>query len=121
MIRLTPDRTRDLAIGLLIVLVLLPLYVLRLDHVVGQVIDDAWYVMLGKALAEGRGYWLVNAPIDRILPGYPPGFPALLSLVFRVYPSFPDNVWLLKSLSIAATLGVALLSFYYLHYMRQLA
>ena len=76
-----------------------------------MVIDDAWYVMLAKALAEGRGYWLVNAPLDGILPGYPPGFPALLSLVFYLRPEFPDNVWLLKSVSIAAMLGVAMLSY----------
>ena len=72
----------------------------------GMVIDDAWYVMLAKALAEGRGYRLVNAPIDGILPGYPPGFPALLSLVFHLSPDFPGNVWLLKSVSMAAMFGV---------------
>jgi hypothetical protein len=113
------DRMRDGAIGLLVLAVALPIYVLRLDHVVGMVIDDAWYVMLAKALAEGRGYWLVNAPLDRILPGYPPGFPMLLSLIFRVRPDFPDNVWLLKSVSIAAMLGAALLSYFYLHRLRQ--
>ena len=84
-----------------------------------MVIDDAWYVMLAKALAEGRGYWLVNAPLDGILPGYPPGFPALLSLVFYLRPEFPDNIWLLKSVSIAAMLGVAWLSYFYLQRLRQ--
>jgi hypothetical protein len=113
------DRTRDWTIGLLVLIVALPIYVLRLDRVVGMVIDDAWYVMLAKALAEGRGYWLVNAPLDGILPGYPPGFPALLSLVFYLRPEFPDNVWLLKSVSIAAMLGVAWLSYFYLHRLRQ--
>ncbi len=113
------DRTRDVAIGLLVLAVALPIYVLRLDRVVGMVIDDAWYVMLAKALAEGRGYWLVNAPVDGILPGYPPGFPALLSLVFRLSPDFPGNVWLLKSVSILAMLGVALFSYVYLHKSRQ--
>ena len=50
---------------------------------------DAWYVMLAKGLAEGRGYQLINAPIEGILPGYPPGFPALLSLVFHLSAEFP--------------------------------
>ena len=113
------DRARDVAIGALVMGVALPIYVLRLDRVVGMVVDDAWYVMLAKALAEGRGYWLVNAPVDGILPGYPPGFPALLSLVFWFRPDFPDNLWLLKSVSIAAMLGVALLSYFYLHRLRQ--
>jgi hypothetical protein len=113
-------RTQNVVIGLAVLLVPLPIYVLRLDRVAGMVVDDAWYVMLAKALAGGRGYWLVNAPLDRILPGYPPGFPALLSLVFHLRPDFPDNVWLLKSVSIAAMLAVALLSYYYLHRLRQL-
>jgi hypothetical protein len=109
----------DVVAILLMALIVLPVYVLRLDRVVGMVIDDAWYVLLAKALAEGRGYWLVNAPLDGILPGYPPGFPALLSLVFRLRPDFPDNLWLLKTVSIVAMLGVTLLSYYYLHRLRQ--
>ena len=114
------DRTRDAAIGLLVLIVAVPIYVLRLDHVAGMAIDDAWYVMLAKGLAEGRGYQLINAPIDGILPGYPPGFPGLLSLVFHLRPDFPDNVWLLKSVSMAAMFGVATLSYSYLHQLRGL-
>ena len=113
-------RTRTLLISLAVVLIPLPIYILRLDRVAGMVIDDAWYVMLAKALADGRGYWLVNAPIEGILPGYPPGFPALLSVIFRLTPDFPENVWLLKSVSIVAMLGVALLSHFYLYRLRQM-
>ena len=114
------NRVSNAVAPLVVLLIALPIYVLRLDPVVGLVIDDAWYVMLAKGLAEGHGYQLVNAPIEGILPGYPPGFPALLSLVFRLHPNFPDNVWLLKSVSIAAMLGVALLSYVYLHRLRHL-
>lgn len=111
-------RLRDALPAVLVVLVVLPVYVLRLDRVVGQVVDDAWYVLLGRALAEGRGYEMVNAPLPGILPGYPPGFPAVLSLIFRLSPQFPANVWLLKSLSIAAMLGVAVLSYAYFNRQR---
>ena len=106
--------------ALIVGLVALPIYVMRLDRVVGMVVDDAWYVLLAKGLAEGRGYQLINAPLDGILPGYPPGFPALLSLVFHLSPDFPANVWLLKSVSIAAMFGVATLSYSYLHQLRRL-
>src|SRR5262245_46551845 len=95
-----------LAIGLRI-------YVLRLDPVVGLIVDDAWYVLLAKALATGQGYTLINSPTPGITPFYPPGFPALLAILFRLSPSFPDNVWLLKSVSIAAMFGTGLLSFRY--------
>ncbi|HLK12296.1 MAG TPA: hypothetical protein VKW76_13030 [Candidatus Binatia bacterium] len=82
-------------------------YLLRLDHVCGLYVDDAWYVLLGKALATGRGYSLINAPTPGILPFYPPGFPWALSLVWRAAPRFPENVWALKAISIAAMLGAA--------------
>ena len=106
--------------AIVVVLVLLPVYFLRLDRVAGMVVDDAWYVLLARALAEGRGYEMVNAPLAGILPGYPPGFPAVLSLVFFLSPEFPGNVWLLKSVSIAAMLAVALLSYSYFNRLRGL-
>jgi hypothetical protein len=96
--------------ALILLLVALPIYLLRADRVVGMMGDDAWYVLLAKALAEGQGYQLINSPLAGIFPGYPPGFPALLSLVFQVRPDFPGNVWLLKSVSIVAMLCVGLLT-----------
>ncbi len=101
------------AIAAMVVLLPLPIYVLRLDGVVGMMTDDAWYVLLAKSLASGTGYWLVNSPLAGILPGYPPGFPALLSLVFRMQPQFPANVWLLKLISITAMAGVGFLTYVY--------
>lgn len=111
-----PPRTRPwLLIGLSAALIALFLivYWLRLDRVVGLVVDDAWYTLLAKTLATGQGYTIVNSPTSGILPLYPPGFPALLSIFYRVYPTFPDNIWLLKSVSIAAMLGSGLVCFYY--------
>ncbi len=95
------------AVGLVLVLLA---YVLRLDHVCALFVDDGWYVILAKALATGQGYELLNAPSGGIVPFYPPGHPMLLSLIFRLAPDFPANVWLLKSVSIAAMLGVAVLT-----------
>jgi hypothetical protein len=88
-------------------------YLLRLDRAVGLTIDDAWYVLLGKALATGQGYTLINSPTAGIVPFYPPGFPFLLSLVFRLAPDFPQNVWLLKGVSVAAMLGAGAVCYYY--------
>ena len=88
-------------------------YVLRLDRVVGLVVDDAWYVLLGQALARGDGYRLISSAATPIMPVVPPGFPAILSIVFRFSPEFPQNMLLLKSVSIAAMMGVGLLSYRY--------
>ena len=99
----------------------LAIYVLRLDRVVGLIIDDAWYVLLAKALATGNGYTLINSPTPGIAPFYPPGFPALLSLFYRISPEFPANVWLLKSISIAAMIGVGIVAFRHFAEQRALA
>lgn len=93
------------------------IYSMRLDKIVGMFQDDAWYVLLGKALATGQGYTLINSPSPGILPLYPPGFPFLLSLVFRISPQFPQNLWLLKSVSIVAMLLTGLACYrYFLRY-----
>ena len=96
-----------------VALAVLAIYLLRLDRVAGMTVDDAWYVLLAGAIARGEGYSLVNAPIPGILPTYPPAFPAVLSLIFRLGTSFPSNVLLLKAVSIAAMLGTGIVSYRY--------
>jgi hypothetical protein len=96
------------------------IYVMRLDKVVGMFQDDAWYALLGKALATGQGYTLINSPTSGILPLYPPAFSFLLSLVFRIAPQFPQNLWLLKSVSIVAMLLAGVACYYYFARYRNL-
>ncbi len=107
-------------VALLAVLATVAIYVLRIDHVMGWMMDDGWYVLLAKSLATGEGYRLTNSPSPDILPLYPPGFPWLLSLVYRLYPHFPENLWLLKSLSVSAVLGCGLLLYRYFQQQRGL-
>jgi len=108
-----PQRWVAVASGAGALLFCLATYLLQLDRVVGMYVDDAWYVLLAKALATGQGYTLTNSPSQGILPLYPPAFPCLLSLVYRLAPQFPENVWLLKSISIAAMLGVGVTAYFY--------
>ena len=89
-------------------------YLLRLDRAAGLFVDDAWYVLLAKALASGQGFTVINSPTHGIVPLYPPGFPAVLSLVFRIAPSFPANVLLLKSVSIISVFIAGWLTYKYL-------
>jgi hypothetical protein len=98
----------------------LTIYILRLDRVAGLIVDDAWYVLLAKALATGQGYTLINSPTPGITPFYAPGFPALLSIFYRLSPNFPDNIWLLKSVSIAAMIGAGFITFRYFNHYRAL-
>jgi hypothetical protein len=94
-------------------LVVLAVYLLRLDRIAGLIVDDAWYVLLGQALAQGRGFRLVSSAAAEILPVVPPGFPALLAIVFGISPSFPANVLLLKSVSIVSMLAAGIVTGYY--------
>lgn len=97
------------------------IYVLRLDRVFGLFVDDAWYAMLAKALASGQGYTLINSPTAGITPLYPPAFPFLLSLAYRLAPDFPHNIWLLKSVSIAAMILGGVVAYLYFTRARRLA
>jgi len=89
------------------------LYLLRLDRAAGLMVDDAWYVLLARTLAEGHGYRVAGSPAGSIVPNYPPAFPAMLSLVFLLKPDFPANVPLLKCISMAAMLATGWLSYVY--------
>ena len=114
-------RHRGLSIfGVLAFLLALAVYILRIDKVAGMFGDDAWFILLAKALATGQGYTLINAPTPGIVPLYPPAFPAILSIIFRIAPDFPQNLWLLKSVSIAAMLLAGVVAFYYFMRVREL-
>ena len=89
-------------------------YGLRLDRAAGLIVDDAWYILLAKALAQGDGYKLISSATAQILPVVPPAFPLVLAPVFFVNPQFPDNVLLLKAISIAAMFGVGVVFYRYL-------
>ncbi len=101
-------------------LLFLAIYILRLDQVAGLIKDDAWYVLSAKALASGQGYTLINLPSPGTLAFYPPAFPWLLSLVVRFSPQFPQNLWLLKSVSIVAVLGIGIAAYRYFTREREL-
>jgi len=114
----SPERAKRVegVIAAVAVLLALAVYLLRLDLVVGQYVDDAWYVVLAQAVASGQGYHLISAPtpdLAEILPFSPPGFPLVLALVVAVTPVFPANVLALKAVSILAMVSVGVLSAMY--------
>lgn len=78
---------------------------------VGVFQDDGIYVILAKSLAEGEGYRYLNLPGTPNATHYPPLYPAFLALLWKVYPSFPDNVVLFKFAN-AVLLGIAAALFY---------
>lgn len=96
------------------ILALLAIYLLRLDDIAGVINDDAWYLVLAKAIAQGDGPRLISSAGTAFLSNvYPPGFPFILSLVFRISPEFPGNLMLLKGVSVAAMFGAGALLYLY--------
>ncbi len=77
--------------------------VLAAPAAVGQWQDDGVYLVTARALAAGEGYRRIDLPGHPWQTKYPILFPALLSLVWRLHPAFPDNVAAMRVLSI--TLG----------------
>src|SRR5947209_14416847 len=78
----------------------------------GEYHDDAIYLATAKALAEGEGYRLAHLPGAPPQTKYPPLYPALLALLWKLGPAFPANLPLLKGLSLlcgATTLALAYL------------
>src|SRR5260221_3554784 len=76
-----------LAVGLLV-----------LDHyAVGVFHDDAMYVILARSIATGQGYRYLNLPGTPVASHFPPGYPLLLALLWRVAPAFPHHVPLFQA------------------------
>src|SRR6476619_1573784 len=70
----------------------------------GSLHDDSIYVSTAKAIATGQGYRLISLPYRPAQTKYPPFYPWLLSLLWRVFPQFPQNLIPMTMLTIAATL-----------------
>jgi len=76
------------------------------NAMVGVFFDDGIYVQLAKSLAEGTGYRSMHLPDAPVAVHYPPVYPFLLSLLWRLWPSFPANITLFELFD-AASLGLA--------------
>jgi len=63
---------------------------------VGVTNDDGMYVILAKSLATGHGYRWLNLPGTPAATHFPPGYPAVLALLWLLVPAFPTNVILFK-------------------------
>lgn len=87
---------------------------------VGVVHDDAMYVILSKALASGRGYRWIHLPGAPPATHFPPAYPAVLAVLWRIFPVFPQNIIAFKTLNAvflaAASFGIAVFARRRLHF-----
>lgn len=84
--------------------------------VCGTFHDDAIYVSTAKAIAQGQGYRLINLPNAPVQTKYPFLYPAILAVIWRLFPSFPDNLLAMQGLSLLA--GSMTIAFAYLYLVR---
>jgi hypothetical protein len=73
---------------------------------IGVFFDDAIYALVAKAIAEGQGFVYPQLPGTPPAIHYPPAFPLLLSLVWKIAPPFPDSTMWFKAVN-PIVLGVA--------------
>ena len=94
------DARRAWLLPLLVALAMLGLAVMAIGPwPVGVFFDDGVYAVLAKALAEGKGFRYLHLPGEPGATHYPPGYPALLALLWRAWPAFPENVALMKGVN----------------------
>ena len=76
--------------------------------------DDCLYFVSAKSLVDGGGYRIASLPGEPSQTKYPPLYPLLLSVAWRINPQFPSNltpaIWI-SWLALPALL-LALASFY---------
>jgi hypothetical protein len=81
----------------------------------GGMHDDSMYVTCAKALATGQGYTIVSLPNEPAQTKYPPLYSSVLSVVWRAYPRFPQNITPTMLLSAVLTLVFLTLTWLYLY------
>jgi hypothetical protein len=87
-------------------LTLIPVYAIYASApAAGYFHDDGIYLINAKALVSGQGYRTISLPGAPAQTKYPILYPALLALLWKLFPSFPQNVIWFKLLSL---LGVVL-------------
>jgi len=75
--------------------------------------DDCVYYVSAKSLADGGGYRVESLPGEPPQTKYPPLYPLLLSIAWRMDPNFPHNVPIAAWLSWLALPAVLILLFAY--------
>ena len=102
------DNRVIVALGFVAVLALIakPVWDAREQWQFGEGRDDAVYIVTAKSMASGGGYRQENLPGRPYLTKYPPLFPLLMSVAWKITPDFP------RTLQTASILQACLLPIY---------
>jgi len=73
--------------------------------------DEGVYLIIAKALASGLGYVRDSLPDSPRETLYPPLFPLVLGMIWRLFPNFPDNLVVMRMLMLVAGVLFLVLSY----------
>jgi hypothetical protein len=104
-----------IAFGLAIMVILLGAWQMVVG-VCGTYHDDAIYVITAKALALGKGYRLIDLPMAPLQSKFPILYPALLAIIWKIWPSFPQNLLAMQGITLLC--GASTISLAYLFLVR---
>lgn len=97
--------SRRKALAAIFIVFLIPIYWIAIRApATGIYHDDGIYLVTAKAIAEGKGYRIISLPDERPQTKYPILFPGLLAVAWKVFPRFPDNTVLLKTIPFLSTI-----------------
>lgn len=105
-----PDRHALAALGAL--LLLLALAACTITPIYSAWKDECVYLATAESLAQGMGYRHVELPGEPWQTKYPPLYPALLALVYKLQPSLPRAYPVIVALN-AALASTALVLWYF--------
>jgi len=98
-------RLRLIPVAVAVVVLLAALANITPDPI-GVFFDDGIYALVAKAIAEGQGFVYPQLPGTPPAIHYPPTFPLLLALVWKVAPPFPESTMWFKVVN-PVLLGIA--------------
>ncbi len=89
----------------ILILALVPVYCIYLEAPATSVLhDDGLYIVTAQSLAHGTGYRIVSLPSEIPQTKYPILYPAILSAIVRMFPGFPQDLLLMKFISLISTI-----------------
>src|SRR5580658_5707719 len=62
----------------------------------GRLHDDGLLFVSAKGLADGEGFRILSLPEQPAQTKYPVLYPLYLSLIWKINPNFPDNLWMAR-------------------------
>jgi len=111
------SRILDIVIFIsLIILVSVAGYLGNQKGICGLFHDDGIYVITAKSLAEGKGYRLIHFPGSPRQTKYPVLYPAILAIIWKFWPNFPDNLLAMKLFNLSC--GALFIALTYLYLVR---